>query len=281
MDRPFKTDIRHKTETNFRHPTPGFEGVKVVRVSHEHWGPAYHACRGSRDVWIVAYIIRGKGYFHGVNGHTALKSGMVYTRCPGSELTYGCDPKDPLELQMVSATGQGVASLFEECIEKPNSAFAVTNAHAVAQTMQSLFEQAVNRPTMSGRICRRYFEILLMQLKQGTVELDAPDSRAHQTYLAARQLIYDKAYAMRSAGEVAQQLGITSAHLSRLFRRFGDESPLACLQRMRMNRAAHLLSTTPMTIKEIAEALNSPDQFTFSRQFKKWHAVSPQQYRAS
>lgn len=274
------TDIAHKTEVFFdRPPRPG--EVAVVRVSHEQWGPRYLARRHSGGLHVVAYVVRGSGFFEGAAGRVALRSGMVYTRCPGPANTYGCDPDDPLELLMVSALGEGSGALFSRCISQPNHAFAVANAHDVARVMQAMLDQAVKRPPMARRVCNRYFEVLLMLIRQGVLEMPAPNSRPRQTYLQARQYIQDRAERLRSVADVAAYCGVTPAHLCRLFRRFGDDSPHAFLSRLKMNHAARMLANTPMTVKEVADRLGYPDPFSFSKSFKKWHALSPRQYRGS
>ena len=145
--------------------------------------------------------------------------------------------------------------------------------------MQAMLDQAVKRPPMAGRVCNRYFEVLLMLIRQGMLEMPAPNSRARQTYLEARQYIRDGAACLRSAAQVAAHCGVTQAHLCRLFRRFGDDSPHASLSRLKMNHAAQMLANTPMTVKEVADRLGYPDPFSFSKSFKKWHGLSPRNYR--
>lgn len=44
-------------------------------------------------------------------------------------------------------------------------------------------------------------------------------------------------------------------------------------------RAQHYLSTTSMSIKEIADAMNFTDQSTFGRYFRKHCGMSPTDYR--
>lgn len=51
------------------------------------------------------------------------------------------------------------------------------------------------------------------------------------------------------------------------------------LQKIRMERAAELLTDTSMTIAEISAYVGFQDYFYFIKAFKSWHMISPGQYR--
>lgn len=276
----YRTDIAHKTEVYFSRPAKEPEQLKVVRVSREQWGLEYHALRKAPDYRVIVYVARGAGFFVGCRGRVELSSGMIYTRAPGPPNEYGCSPDDPLEVFMVSVVGAEARKLFSRCVPTANHAFAIGNAHEVAQVFELMVEQAAGEAPFASQICDRYAAALLTLIRQGVLEMPVANSRARQTYLEARQYIRGRFLRLRTAGEVASHCGVTQAHLCRLFRRFGDDSPHAYLQRLKMNHAAHLLATTPKTVKEIADALGYPDPFSFSKSFKKWHALSPRQYRS-
>lgn len=274
------TDIRHKTEVHYAAPDAGTVELKVVRVAHEHWGPRYRARRTIDNGYLIAYVAGGAGYFIGSRGRIALRQGMIYTRAPGPPNEYGCDPGDPLEVFITIAEGRKAAKLFGRCVPRPNHAFAIAHPHEIARVMQAMFDQAVSQSPMSSSICDHYFAILLMTLRQCMPGRGEPNSRARQTYLSARQYLSDGFRSARSIQDAAAHCGVSHEHLCRLFKTFGDDTPHAYLQRLKMNHAAHLLNTTPRTVKEIARALGYPDPFSFSKSFKKWHGRSPRQYRA-
>jgi len=275
----YRTDITHKTEVCFSRPAKEPERLKVVRVSREQWGSEYHALRRAPDYGIIVYVARGSGFFVGSRGRVELSSGMVYTRAPGPPNEYGSNPDDPPEVFMVSVVGVEARKLFSRCVPTANHAFAIGNAHEVAQIFELMVEQAAGEAPLASRVCGHYASALLMLIRQGVAAMPVANSRARQTYLEARQYIKDRFLRLRTAGEVASHCGVTQAHLCRLFKRFGDDSPHAYLQRLKMNHAAHLLATTPKTVKEIADELGYPDPFSFSKSFKKWHALSPRRYR--
>jgi AraC-like DNA-binding protein len=84
-----------------------------------------------------------------------------------------------------------------------------------------------------------------------------------------------------SLAEIARSAGLSVAHFHREFRRAFRVSPHGYMLRRRMDLAQQLLSRTPQTVGEVAAACGYPDQFYFSRVFKRWSQLSPEKYRAS
>ena len=79
--------------------------------------------------------------------------------------------------------------------------------------------------------------------------------------------------------EMAQQLHWSAAHFSRVFKLVTQQAPRDFLLEVRLSRARHLLTETSLAVGEIAERLDYPDLFYFSRQFKQKSGLSPLQYR--
>lgn len=85
----------------------------------------------------------------------------------------------------------------------------------------------------------------------------------------------DKGLSLES---VARQVHLSSSRLSHLFTRFRKESFRDSLQRLRIERARQLLSTTDLPVHEIAFKVGYEPQF-FSRIFKKVVEMTPGEYR--
>ena len=79
---------------------------------------------------------------------------------------------------------------------------------------------------------------------------------------------------------VGKEMGISQPYLSKLLRKYGDESFTVCLTRLRMERAKELMSAPgqKMYIKDIAEQVGYKDQFYFSRMFRAYTGQSPSDY---
>jgi len=83
-----------------------------------------------------------------------------------------------------------------------------------------------------------------------------------------------------SLDDVAMAAGVSSAHLSRLFRQELQLSFSDYLRSLRMEEAQRLLSEASLSIKEIGYAVGYHDANYFSRVFKRWAGVRPREYSA-
>ena len=80
-------------------------------------------------------------------------------------------------------------------------------------------------------------------------------------------------------GEIASRLGITSAYLSKVFSRAYGESPSRFLTALRINEAKRLLISTNEPVARVGELTGYPDQFYFSRTFRKETGENPTAWR--
>lgn len=103
-----------------------------------------------------------------------------------------------------------------------------------------------------------------------------------------RRLILDAAASIRedparspSVAELADRVGVTPDHFTRLFRETLGVVPLAYIITARIDRARQLLLESSLSVTEIAAALGYSDVYFFSRQFKQRTGTSPARFRVA
>lgn len=79
--------------------------------------------------------------------------------------------------------------------------------------------------------------------------------------------------------EVAQAIGISQGHLSRVFQKDMGMSIQEYIQRFRIERAGNLLKYSEASILEISEYLCFHSQSHFGSMFKRYMEMTPRQYR--
>ena len=114
--------------------------------------------------------------------------------------------------------------------------------------------------------------------------VSAPESsaRQEQPILTRIEAFVEAAGGARvSVSDVAGHVGYSVSHVSALFRKY-NEMPLKTFLDIRRSKvASRLLEYSDLTITEIAETLDFPDVFSFSRFFRRVVGASPRQFRQS
>lgn len=81
--------------------------------------------------------------------------------------------------------------------------------------------------------------------------------------------------------ELAERAQFSVWYFSKVFHRLYDEGPLAASARMRLEHAADLLSSTPMTIGEVSVASGFDNNCSFARSFRAHYGMTASDYRHS
>lgn len=80
---------------------------------------------------------------------------------------------------------------------------------------------------------------------------------------------------------IADFLGITRKHLCTIFRKVFNLTPRQYVIYYRIEKACRLLSSSSLSVQEVAEAVGYANQFYFAKEFKRIVSMSPSEYRKS
>lgn len=82
-----------------------------------------------------------------------------------------------------------------------------------------------------------------------------------------------------SIEQLAEQIGVSSAHLNLLCRQLAERSALQLLHERLLLEAKRQLTYTNMTIGEVSDSLGFSEPAYFTRFFKRNTALSPRDFR--
>ena len=83
-----------------------------------------------------------------------------------------------------------------------------------------------------------------------------------------------------SFSNLAEKFGFTLEYLSKIFKKYSNNTPSKYLIKLRMNEAKRLLLTNPdLKIQNIAELVGYRDGLYFSRAFKTYTGIQPSEFR--
>jgi PAS domain S-box-containing protein len=114
-----------------------------------------------------------------------------------------------------------------------------------------------------------------------SVDLHSQMDSAHAGLAAALDAVRSEISHPWRVAEIAGIAGLSTTQLERLCRRTLGMSPRGVLQRLRLEHAVRMLSSTSLTSGEIASACGFYDQSSFTRQFRAVLGLTPGAYRRS
>jgi AraC-like DNA-binding protein len=95
-----------------------------------------------------------------------------------------------------------------------------------------------------------------------------------------RHLLNENPEKWPTTATVAKEVGLSLRHLHRQFRETHGKTPGRFLTEVRLERAAELLRTTQLPVKQVASAVGYSTTVTFDRVFKRVFGVTPGVFRA-
>ncbi len=151
---------------------------------------------------------------------------------------------------------------------------------ALAEYLVARFNTA--RPAAGDVPAMRNLAALLVEEIQRVIaQVSSTATPASPRLQAARQYAALHLAEPLDIARLAGAAQCSRATLARLFRREMRTSPAAWLARLRLERARHLLRSSPLPIHRIAHRIGLEDPYYFSRFFRRHMGVSPRQYRAT
>ncbi|MBB6430139.1 helix-turn-helix domain-containing protein [Algisphaera agarilytica] len=248
-------------------------------------GPEWSGQLKDLDLWL---ILGGRGWMRCDGEEFELRRGVALVARAGSSYEAWQDLDDRLCVDAIHfdlLDQQGRRLPGDALPPRVLSVADLGMAEAVSRRLRErrYFHpegQSASDDRVSGALLRG----LLLDLDHHTLASgndDASDEMAeHRTAVQrALSLIHEKPGHQLTVADLAEDAGYSPDHFSRIFRSLTGRSPQAAMIHARLDRARHLLRSTPMSISQIAEALEYSDAFFFSRQFKKFVGESPTQYR--
>ena len=126
--------------------------------------------------------------------------------------------------------------------------------------------------------------ILIRQFQKPDIHAASslPFETHHKSYVVSniRQYLSDHYSDHISLDLIARNMYLSSAYISKIFKEETGEAPINYLIKIRLEQARKRLIAEPLqSVKSIAAAVGYDDVYYFSKLFKKYYGVSPQNYR--
>ena len=104
-------------------------------------------------------------------------------------------------------------------------------------------------------------------------------SRSEQVFVNFIHSLSQHYTERRPVADYAAEAALSVRHFSSLVIRLTGQTPMQWIHLFVIGQAKHLLLHSDLQVKEIADRLGFPEQFTFRKYFKSHAGVSPSDYR--
>jgi len=256
------------------------EDLKVLHVGYQKGQRDYHYARDTFAFYGLEYVVRGSGYFESQGQRQEITGGMVFCYGKGIPHRYGTDPDNPLEKEWVIFDGTRAGELLRESLGTMSGAVALRNPNDIHPLFAQLNAELKGGTRTARRIASHYLRIVLLKMSPARQGPGGRHVGALNTYLECKHHIDTHFADMESPFEWLSHYRVSASYLCRLFRRFAECTPYEYLTNLKMNRAAHLLLSTHLSVKQIAQEIAFSDPYNLSRVFRKRFGVSPRYFRS-
>lgn len=254
--------------------------ITVVCGGRERCNPEYIIRNRRFRFHSIEYVAQGRGEVIISGKKFSLQAGSVFSYGPNVLHTIRNDPADPMLKYFIDFTGSEAARMRKN---NPLSAGVVriSAPGEILDIFEDLQRQGSRDTPETSSICSALVRLLILKIHALAIPDKETDPRALATYQRCKEKIEQYFMEFSTLAQIAQTCHVDQAYLCRLFQRFDHQSPYHYLLRLKMSRAAELLMSSSMMIKELADQLGFADPYHFSRVFKSIHHISPTQFRHS
>ena len=236
--------------------------------------------RKSYPYCCISYLLSGHGTLKIHGQKHKLEPGTISGHCPGVPHHYSYSTDMPAEHIFIVFTGKEALELMEKSSLAKLGAISVTHSEDTLRSILYILKHSIDKTENSQIICSSHLRIILLSLADHIAQSSKHISKAERTYHQCRKFVDDNFIEISSASDFANRSGWNAIYISRLFKKFDNISLKQYIMRLKLARAASfLLEEDEMPIGEIALKLGFSDRYYFSKKFKKFYGLSPNQYR--
>lgn len=268
-------------------PNENFMDLRLYQYGWEQCAPLHSFGPFIRNHFLFHFIIAGQGSLDaqeedGVRRQYRLSAGQGFLICPGQVTTYSADRNRPWTYVWLEFDGLRAAEFLEDAglsIAQPvYNPRDPAQAEAVQREMMSIADHPDASPMhLIGHL---YLFLDALILSSSTRRGVRP-GQLQDFYIQEAVTYMEKNYQndRLTVEEVADVCRLNRSYFSRLFREKMGCPPQEFLIRLRLSKAAEMMTASRASIGAIAAMCGYINQLHFSRAFRKHYGISPREWR--
>lgn len=249
--------------------------MKLFFFGEERCIPGHSYGPGVRKVYLMHFVLSGKGIFKTQGKQYEVSKGQGFMICPNVLSYYEADYESPWQYAWMGFSGEDAETLLGSAgITQTNPVFQFDMQGEIARLI-SLCEMKTTLKPLHDLIKKSVLNELLVELNKGKAEAINQNVYVDESIRYISQHYSEKI----TINEIAEFIGINRSYLYKLFQDHFNMSPQDYLINFRIEQSKALLLETEMNIGEIAQLVGYSDQLIYSKIFKKRVGSAPKTFR--
>lgn len=271
-------------------------GLTVSTVGYEEIAPGDpYPTRGHADGYYfniekgrvlneyqLLYNPEGEGVFQSTHcPPTPIKAGDMFLLFPGEWHSYHPLPHTGWKSHWIGFRGKNMDDRVRAGFLSPEKPiYHVGYSSVIEELYRTAYQQAMEEAAFSQQVMAGLVNHLIgkMYSLERNNELNKNQAQVDMIN-RARMMIRKSLESDLTIQQVADHLGVSYSNFRKLFKEYTGLSPATYQQELRLLHAKELLSTTDLTIKEIAYRLNFESPDYFSAKFKAKMGCKPSEIK--
>jgi len=220
----------------------------------------------------LLYLPEGEGVFHSANVHEAeLKEGDLFLLFPGEWHSYHPKSERGWKSYWIGFKGKNIDDRVRAGFLTPRKPiYHVGFSDDIVKLYRQAYDTALQEAAYSQQLMAGIVNHLIgmMYSLERNIELSKRNWNHVDLINRSRLRIRESLEQPVTIQQIADEMGISYSNFRKLFKEYTGLSPAIYQQDLRLQRAKELLSTTDLSIKEIAYRLNFESPDYFSAKFK-------------
>jgi len=253
--------------------------LNIYQFGREKVKPGISCGPTFRKHYVIHLILDGKGIFRQENKTFSVCAGQAFLIIPNTKVYYEADKIFPYTYAWIEFDGLKAkeylrqAGLTREC-----PIFTPKSKNNAEEFIINIIDNHDNEIKVNA-----YFLLFLDTLiSSSSSSQPINEAQKNSGELYVKHVInyislnYWKKITVDNLAEIC---GINRSHLSRIFKQKTGISLQQYILQYKMDIACQLLNTTSLSITEIAQSVGYSDPFAFSKIFKKYKYIAPNEWR--
>ena len=241
------------------------------------------------DQYILIYCVDGSGAYRVGKKEYVVRANQFFVIPPHTPHAYWSNNDDPWTIYWVHIRGHMCDEIFDGDYSTPHDVTPAGNSRITSRNVifEELFQTISDNCSIDNmRYCTsllygylatfRYLDHFRRYRDPSDAATDSSD-----TIAMAIKFMQESIEKQLTLEDISRYIGYSIPHFSSIFKKYTGDSPLSYFNRLKIQYASQLLSTTRLRINQISAQVGIDDSYYFTRLFTKIVGMSPKKYRES